>query len=573
MLPRAAGRGAPEARPRQPQNGVSHDAERLRRLQLVTDAALAHLELDDLLSTLLVRVRDALAVDSCAVLLLDELGDDLVVCAAVGLEEAVERRIRIPFGKGFAGRVAAESRPIVVEDVQDFEILNPVLREKGVQTLVGVPLVAEGRTIGVLHVGTLTRREFLTADIELLQAAGDRAALGIAHARVFDRERRARQTLERVQAIADVALTYLALDELLGELLTRIREILHADTSAILLLDRTGDELVAHAAVGLEEEVERGVRIPVGRGFAGRIAAEQRPIVLDDVDHADVLNPVLREKGVKTLLGVPLVAAGRPIGVLHVGTLVPRRFTPDDVELLQLAAARVALAIERARLHEEAVRVERLKANFVAVASHELRTPAAAVYGILATLRERAEVLGEETRAQLEETLWEQAVRLCRLIEQLLDLSRLDAASVRIEPERFELAPFLTELATAAVGDDAADVLVDVPDGLEVVADRGAVERVVSNLVANACRYGRPPVVVTGEQRDRDVRIAVEDEGAGVADELVPRLFERFERGGEGTGSGLGLAIAKSYARAHGGDLRYERSGRGARFELVLPRD
>jgi signal transduction histidine kinase len=131
----------------------------------------------------------------------------------------------------------------------------------------------------------------------------------------------------------------------------------------------------------------------------------------------------------------------------------------------------------------------------------------------------------------------------------------------------------LDEVARASVEEDEqASIKVDVDESLAAVVDRHAIESIVSNLLTNAVRYGRPPIVISAEQRDRHVRIVVEDEGPGVAPELVPRLFERFERGLDGTGSGLGLAIAKAYARAHGGDLLYEPGARGARFELVLPR-
>src|SRR3954447_17548034 len=144
----------------------------------------------------------------------------------------------------------------------------------------------------------------------------------------------------------------LPLDGLLAERLDGIAEILHSDTAAILLLDEEANVVVARAAKGIEEEVEQGVRIPVGRGFAGRVAAERRPIVLTDVDHADVLNPILREKGIRSLLGVPLLVEGRVLGVLHVGTLTLREFTAYDVDVLQLAADRIAVAIDHARLYE-----------------------------------------------------------------------------------------------------------------------------------------------------------------------------------------------------------------------------
>jgi anti-sigma regulatory factor (Ser/Thr protein kinase)/putative methionine-R-sulfoxide reductase with GAF domain len=151
--------------------------------------------------------------------------------------------------------------------------------------------------------------------------------------------------------LSDPALSELGLDELLDELLVRVRDALKVDTVAILLLDRESGELVARAAKGLEEEVERGVRLPIGRGFAGRIAAERVAIYIADVDRADILNPILREKGIRSLLGVPLIVEGDLIGVLHVGSLRPRTFGERELAVLQLAAARVAPGIERARLY------------------------------------------------------------------------------------------------------------------------------------------------------------------------------------------------------------------------------
>jgi anti-sigma regulatory factor (Ser/Thr protein kinase)/putative methionine-R-sulfoxide reductase with GAF domain len=172
--------------------------------------------------------------------------------------------------------------------------------------------------------------------------------------------------LEHVYRLADPALSELALEPLLGELLSRAKDILGVDTAAILLLDEDAGELVARAAKGLEEEVERGVRIPLGAGFAGRIAAGRRPIYIADVDHADVLNPILRMKGIRSLLGVPLLVEGAALGVLHVGSISPREFTNADAALLQLAAAQAAPAIDRARLfdaldreHRSAVALQR----------------------------------------------------------------------------------------------------------------------------------------------------------------------------------------------------------------------
>ena len=154
------------------------------------------------------------------------------------------------------------------------------------------------------------------------------------------------EKLRDIQSITDAALSVLDPQALLDALVERAREALQADTAAILLLDRRSGQLVATAASGLEEEVQQGVRIPVGRGFAGRIAAQGQPVILDEVDHTKVVNPILLDKGIRSLMGAPLLADGKVIGVLHVGTLSPRAFTSDDVDLLQLAADRAAVAVQ-----------------------------------------------------------------------------------------------------------------------------------------------------------------------------------------------------------------------------------
>jgi anti-sigma regulatory factor (Ser/Thr protein kinase)/putative methionine-R-sulfoxide reductase with GAF domain len=158
------------------------------------------------------------------------------------------------------------------------------------------------------------------------------------------------EQVRHLYRLSDPALSELGLDELLDELLERIREALRVDTAAILLFDSEANELVARAAKGIEEEVERGVRIPLGYGFAGRIAAGRFAIFMPEVRQADIYNPILLDKGIRSMLGVPLIVESELIGVLHIGTLTPRTFGQRDLAVLQLAAARAAPAIERARL-------------------------------------------------------------------------------------------------------------------------------------------------------------------------------------------------------------------------------
>jgi putative methionine-R-sulfoxide reductase with GAF domain len=152
------------------------------------------------------------------------------------------------------------------------------------------------------------------------------------------------ERLRRLEAITDATLSRLDASDLLDELLERVRDLLGADTAAILLLDPHSRQLVATAAKGLEEEIRQGVRVPVGRGFAGRVAQTGRPVVVAEVTAEDVVNPILLEKGIRSLLGVPILAAGEVVGVLHVGMLSPYEFGADDIQLLELAADRAGTA-------------------------------------------------------------------------------------------------------------------------------------------------------------------------------------------------------------------------------------
>lgn len=164
------------------------------------------------------------------------------------------------------------------------------------------------------------------------------------------------ERLRRLLAVTDATLAQLDVDDLLAELASRVRELMEVDTSAILLLDPSGQELVATVASGLEDEVRLGVRIPVGEGFAGRIAATARPLVIDHVDRTTVVNQILIDHGLATMAGVPITASGRVLGVLHVGSRGPRAFDAEDLDLLRMVADRAGLAAQArvVRLEREA---------------------------------------------------------------------------------------------------------------------------------------------------------------------------------------------------------------------------
>jgi signal transduction histidine kinase len=258
-------------------------------------------------------------------------------------------------------------------------------------------------------------------------------------------------------------------------------------------------------------------------------------------------------------------------------------FGDEEIATLKTVGALTELALDRARLfsQEQAARqaleeADELKMNFIALAAHELRTPVAVIHGVVETLERRRDQLTAHQLTELDGMLRTQTKNLKELVEQLLDLSRLDAHAVRIEPRRIPVRERVEEIVALTAGERATEVEMEVSDDLEAVVDPNAFERILSNLVTNALRYGRAPIRISAERENGRLEVAVEDRGDGVPSEFVPQLFHRFSRNdpsrARASGTGLGLAIAHSYAEAHAGELRYRHARpHGARFELVLP--
>ena len=334
--------------------------------------------------------------------------------------------------------------------------------------------------------------------------------------------------------------------------------------ASLLAFAKTEDEVAARV-------LEPGAEIVGARAMAIR-NAQGRVVASWNMTESDLSETAAEVVGIE-FPGGSLVVRTSPYAPFFGG---------EELRLLRTLGALTGLALDRVRLfqaeHEARIALERadeVKTNFVALAAHELRTPMTTIHGFVTTLHHLESRLDEERRTAVRDALVQQTERMALLIEQLLDLSRLDAEVIEITPEQVAVRAQVEEIVQTAAPDPSA-VEIDVADDVVAVLDRSALDRIVGNLVTNAFRYGRPPVRVRAEQTDRHFRLSVEDRGAGVAPEFVPDLFERFTRS-EGSrvaavGSGLGLAIARSYARAHGGDLVYEAADpHGARFNLVLP--
>ena len=272
-----------------------------------------------------------------------------------------------------------------------------------------------------------------------------------------------------------------------------------------------------------------------------------------------------------------------PFGRLVVRTSMFAPFFGDEErKLLATLGSLTGLALDRARLfaQERAVRealqrADELKNQFVALAAHELRSPVGAIYGLSETLAARGGLLAPAQVEELRSALTTQIRRLRELVEQLLDLSRLDAEAVVIRPQRVRVRERLERIVDSISPLESVPIGLEVDPSLEAELDVEALDRIVSNLILNACRYGEPPVLVSAAKENGTLRVTVQDNGPGVPAEFVPQLFDRFARSAASSaspGTGLGLAIARSYARAHSGDVSYRPAApHGAAFEVVLP--
>ncbi|MFW5876214.1 MAG: ATP-binding protein [Myxococcota bacterium] len=372
---------------------------------------------------------------------------------------------------------------------------------------------------------------------------------------------------------------------MLRALVRMLREQLPGIDEASILL-RQGDELRTAASTGVGAE-PAGACHRIGDGFAGRIASEGRPLEIHGgTDDPELREELRRREGLRVLYGVPVLVSGELYGVAHVGSTSEHGLSQADVRLFELMMGRASAALverilrDRAeRTHLEAARAVELRDQVLAVVSHDLRNPVgtidlacAALFGNAALRKNR------EARRHLE-VVQRNVGHLGRLIDDLLDMSSIQAGRLFIALRPIELGPILRE-AVESHQPLAADAGMDLESELaldheRVLCDRDRILQVLGNLLGNAIKFCRPGCRVTlrAEPGIGAVRVAVCDTGPGVLPEDQARVFEPYWRREQGrTGTGLGLFIAKGIVEAHGGTIGIESEpGRGTTFFFTLP--
>lgn len=474
---------------------------------------------------------------------------------------------------------------------------------------VGAILVApiaegNGEPLGVLEVYTAERRDWSAADRDLLRALAAACAVALRGAREMERARR-----DAVQAAMDarrLAVLNRVAESVIGapsfgaicdRTLVALGEALDVSGSAIHVYDEAAPpervlRMVARLGLG-DEAAAAWETASLEQGIVGLAAARRAMVLVNSIDQtppeAVGTLEMVRASSFQARAGVPLVVRGRLLGVLTLAFHDRRDWTGADRVLLQTVANQLASALEAERLRAAAAaaaaarEADRLKSELLATVSHELRTPLGAIKGFASSLLHHGERLPATERAEAARLIDEAADRLAELVDNLLDLQRIEAGALPVARDLLDLAPLVRDVVAEMVPHAPRHTLcLDTPPRLPLIhGDPRRIRQVLHNLLDNALKYSPDggPIGVQLRPRRGHVELRVVDAGLGLAPDQLERIFERFHRVDTSStrrigGTGLGLAIARGLVEAHGGYIRAESPGEGygATFIAGFPR-
>jgi len=349
-------------RERQARASAERASERLGHLHRIAASLAQAVTVEEVARAITLEVGTAFGTESAATQLLTEDGSELELSFATGhLATLLERYGRLSTGQEVPAVAAVRSAKVLWFDSSDelaARYPDHAQVRSGLEAVGFIPLIGRGKPLGLLTVSYDHRRLLNQEDRALIDVLLQQGGQALERAQLYEREQEARKRaedasrrLDQLQTIVEAGLAAESVDDFLQELLSHLRQILHADRAAILLLDEEEGSLHVRASVGMEADLEKAVRVPLGHGIAGRIAATGQPRIIHDLSREDVVSDYLRMAG-GSLIGVPLSVKGRVLGVLHVSSLSGDAFTEDDLELLGLAADRAGLAFERMLVYE-----------------------------------------------------------------------------------------------------------------------------------------------------------------------------------------------------------------------------
>ncbi len=549
------------------------------------------------------------AADLGAVLRTD--GRQFFIAAQVGDQErlkAVERLHPRPVDPSSLGGRAILTRTIQqVEDVEASASLPDrslnIVRAAGFRSNLVVPMLRGAEALGVISVARRDPGPFSEAHTELLKTFADQAVIAIENARLFNelqtRTGELTRSVEKLTALGEVGRAVsstLDLETVLTTIVSRAVELSGLDGGVVFEYDDRAEEFVQRVATETGQalaEAQRTRRIRKGEGVLGRTAITLEPVQVPDITapgaYAGRLREALIGSGIRAVLAVPMLREGQLIGCLGVTRNRPGEFPNDTIELLRTFATQSALAIQNARLfHEIEVKSRQLeaasqhKSEFLANMSHELRTPLNAIIGFSELLSERLYGDLNEKQEEYLKDIHASGQHLLSLINDILDLSKIEAGRMELEPTDFHL-PTAIDNALTLVRERAGRRGIALHQAADerlgqIRGDERKVKQVLLNLLSNAIKFtpdgGRIDVRATAV--DGSVEVSVTDTGVGIAPEDQDAIFEEFRQVGTADkkveGTGLGLALSRKFIELHGGRIWVESQvGVGSTFTFTIP--
>jgi signal transduction histidine kinase len=460
----------------------------------------------------------------------------------------------------------------------------------GMRSVITVPM----RGVGAIVFARTSERAYEAMDVVVAEELARRAAAAIERSRLFNAERTQRERLEHLQALTSALAKAVTADDVLDALVAEMGDLVGANIIAVFLLDDSRSSLHVVRSTGLPSEVEERLRdVPLGGDFViARVARTNQPIWLRTYDEIMAQSPLLRAARThvaEAWATLPLEGAGGVIGVVALAFRTPQAFSDPLCNFILSVARQSAQAIERARLFDserrarrEAEYVSQAKDEFLAVLSHELRTPMTTVIGWADLLR--LTYNGEDPSISMAiESLRAGALTQARLIDDLLDVSRIITGKLQVDKRPVNLSDCVVSAAEAlriTAETKGLTLRVDGDGPVQIEGDPARLRQIVTNLVANAIKFTPRggEVDVSVRRHDGAVDVVVRDTGEGIAPDFLPHVFERFRQASIGdsrlhTGLGLGLSIVHHLVQLHGGSVRAESAGagKGATFTVTLP--
>ena len=539
-------------------------------------------------------------------------GDQIELAALTSIDDAGDAALRASFPRPIHSedphaQLIRARAPVNIADAHTDSRLSDAARAayriRGYRGVVMVPLIRHDEAIGTIGVTRREPGEFTDDEIALLQTFADQAVIAIENARLLSelqaRTQELTRSVDQLTALGDVGRAVsssLDLDTVLTTIVGRAVQLSGTDGGTIFEYDEAREEFSARATLNPDEDqsaVVRAARLRRGEGAVGQMAVTRAPFQIPDIaaegGYDSRIRGAMIASGTRSVLAIPLLHEQRLVGGLVVTRHVPGAFTAEVVELLRTFATQSALAIQNARLFREIeVKSRELevasqhKSEFLANMSHELRTPLNAIIGFSEVLSEK--MFGElnEKQEEYSKDIHASGQHLLSLINDILDLSKIEAGRMELELSDFHLPTALDNALTLVrerAGRRGIDLQMNVDSRLgQIQADERKVRQVVLNLLSNAIKFTREGgrVEVAAVPRDGSVEISVTDTGVGIAPEDQEAVFEEFRQVGTADkkveGTGLGLTLCRKFVELHGGRIWVKSEvGVGSTFTFTIP--